>query len=147
MTVLHIGPEERQRVAHLRQFAEDRAHWYRIGDSWTPGDLPEYAVTISGFRCVFTWTVGALDGDRGVYRHLSISSPKARPAPSPDGPVWLPIPYVCWWIASLFGFTGFDADAPRCDAMEPPSGWFVRVDRKSLVPNVVMAQRVPDIAP
>ena len=102
-----------------------------------PGDLPEYVCTISRYRIVFTWSVGS--NGRIIYRHLSISSPRPK--------THLPIPYTCWWIASLFGFTGFDPDNPG-DAMNGvPEGWQATIERNGPMANMVCAQPIEGVTP
>lgn len=127
---LVVGPEEKRRVAHLVAFASDRAHWYWIGKSdWTPGDLPEYALDLWTYRCVFTWLV-----NMGiVLRHLSISVPAKGKFPRP---------FAVFTIAELFGFTGWDGRTE-----ELPEGWAAHVDQDAPIPNVVVAQPIPEVAP
>lgn len=97
----------------IRSFAELPANWYR---PWTeksppPGDNENYVCQLDSFRCVFSITE---DGQGNLWRHLSISVPSEK----------YPHPIAAFWIAELFGFTGYDHSA------EPPREWIFRIDRK-----------------
>ena len=128
---LVIGPDEKQRIAHLVDFASDRAHWYHIDKSgWTPGDMPEYVLDLWTYRCVFTWSVSP----QGiVLRHLSVSVPAAGKFPRP---------FALFTIADLFGFTGWDGLKE-----ELPQGWMAHIDQDAPIPNAVLAQPMPEVTP
>lgn len=137
MSLLVIGPEARWRIGNLRKFAEGREHWFRPGvDDWTPGDMPEYVATVSDYRVVFTWSIGGSDV---VYRHLSVSSPRPE--------THLPIPYTCWSLATLFGFTGFDPDNPGRDVEHVPDGWQARIDKDAPIANIAVIQHIEGVSP
>lgn len=127
---LIIGPEEKKRVENLVKFASDRAHWFHIGKSdWTPGDMPEYALDLWTYRCVFTWSV-----NMGiVLRHLSVSVPAAGKFPRPA---------AAFMIAELFGFTGWDGKTEKL-----PEGWAMHVVKDAPIPNLVLAQPVEGVEP
>ena len=124
---LTIGPDERQRIAHLVGFARDPAHWFTpalIALKFVPGDHPEYVLTLGTYRCVFTWTAG----DKGtIFRQLSVSVPA-------EGK--LPNIYAVFTLATEFGLTGWKMHP---DGRTPPVDWMVHPSEGS----VAVAQPIP----
>ena len=127
---LVIGPEEKQRIAHLADFASDRNHWfYPTISDWVPGDMPEYTLEIWTYRCVFTWSVMG----KVVGRQLSVSVPAEGKFPNAAAVLML---------ATEFGLTGWDGEA-----LSPPGDWAVHVEQEAPIPYVVMAQPIEGVTP
>lgn len=122
MQVLLSGPEEQARVREITAYAEAQGHWYKPGVSPIPGDTPEHSTILGTYRCVFSITVG----NDALYRHLSISVPqKGR----------LPLPFVVFEIATMFGLTGWTQDMED----KSPEGWMLHVSQEENC--VVIAQK------
>jgi len=107
---LLLDADARQRIQHLAQFAADPAHWFtsmRRSLGFIPGQHPEYVVTISSYRCVFTWT----EAKTVVVRQLSASVP---------APGLLPHVQAVCALATEFGLTGWDIERNNG---APPKDW------------------------
>lgn len=99
-----------ERAKEIVAFAEQSANWYRVGKStWIPGNRPEYVLNNKGnVRAVFSFT---WISDDEVYRHLTISAPRA-----------LPNPIFVWTLAHAFGFKGAKVD-PEGLVQRPSVTW------------------------
>jgi hypothetical protein len=125
---LTLGPDERQRIAHLVGFARDPVNWLtraRLLALYVPGDYPEYVLTLHTYRCVFTWT----EGSKGtIFRQLSVSVPGGK----------LPNIYAAFTLATAFGLTGWQMHS---NGKQPPADWMVYPGLGS----VAMAQKIPGV--
>lgn len=113
MRPLFIEEVAKAKAARVREYAENKDHWYRVGGP-VPGDIPEHVCVIDTYRCVFSITEALLNGEKQLFRHFSVSVPDAGK---------LPNPVAVWALASLFGFSGWDKSVK----LEPPAGWQVAV--------------------
>lgn len=96
MTGSLVLSDAEPRAKEIREHAERADNWYRYGAStWIAADRPEHVLKSGTVKAVFTWT---MDPDGKVFRHLSISSNRAKGK--------LPPPIFVWTLCRYFGFTG-----------------------------------------
>lgn len=91
-------------VRKVREHAEKRENWYRLGITQAlPGDDAFHVVWSGTTKAVFTWTVVGRSWDPrhppagSILRHLTVSVRGENRYPYPD---------VCYTFAHHFGFTG-----------------------------------------
>ena len=107
---LTLDADARQRIDFLAQFAADPGHWFtrmRQQLGFVPGQHSEYVVTVSGYRCTFTWT----ETQNRVVRQLAVSVPQ---------PGMLPHVQAVCALATEFGLTGWDIER---DNGASPQDW------------------------
>lgn len=124
---LVLDADARQRIAHLAKFAADPDNWFtpmRVKLGFVPGQHPEYVVTISSYRCIFTWT----STEAGfVVRQLSVSVPMPGLLPN--------VQAVCA-LSTEFGLTGWDIER---DNGAPPDDWQFQKSERA----IAVWQQVP----
>jgi hypothetical protein len=105
---LVIDDTARAKVAAVLAHAEK--NHYREGGP-TPGDDPRFVAHLDTYRAVFSFT----NVKSRTYRHLSISVPAKG----------YPNPIAAFFIADLFGFTGYDQNTPTL----PGTTWLLLVNK------------------
>jgi hypothetical protein len=111
MRALIIDDATRSEVARVVSYAMDHPYFPAIGGKLVPGDDPGHVANLDTYRCVFTFThIGGR-----VLRHLTISIPR---------PGMLPNVIAAFFIAELFGFTGYNIE----EASKPGPEWLIDVN-------------------
>jgi len=114
MRALILDEEARSKIKAIKDYSESKDHWYNImKSSEAPGLMKEHSCVLTGgLRCVFSVSMSP-KSPKVPFRHLSVSVPGNR----------IPHPIVVWFIADLFGFTGWTMGEEN-----PPKDWSCHVD-------------------
>lgn len=112
---LILDEDARARIKTVKDYSEIKDNWYNIMNaSQTPGFQKEHiCVLTGGLRCVFSISTSP-KSPKEPFRHLSVSVPGNK----------VPHPIVVWFIADLFGFTGWSMGEEN-----PPKDWSCRANR------------------